>query len=1074
MKLQLLSADINSTLESQSHELVTSMPKAMREIAFIHRESQGLRVNLSDILKDMATIEHTKPSATAVAVAATPDAATANGIVLSPNTPVNATHTPVANPAPSTAANTTSTNTASTAASTIDFLQTIDVVNSRILRCTSTLEELDRWSKRERLVESLFDRITVTNVSSTGASGGSQVETLLPSLSIESGISDLARLQQELHQMEEIVNRFTTLGVAAKESTTRQTHLQAYAKKRDRIAQLLLEQVMETLAANQEEEEATSSAGMDDSSFVSSSSSSTLLNQLRILRNIYLSAGEDSTFQEAYARGVLRNAFKIVVQHHSVSGGSVDVKELEVWLPEFLRHLLRTFERERRFAQATFDTTTTTTAATTKNTNVNQGEKSLLASTGGLGGVSASSLESPQASVTASFVLPSIFEVLRAEFPPLVTTWVTTHLATKNGSDHTTILARLWSIVTVELGPTLENWMDQAAKDDAHEANAALATNTSTPILNNLTDTPSSPSQSTKYSHLLYELLSPPFERYFLDWSALEKKALFATLDRMEFGGESYDALAKNITEMHQIILDSTADGIKRCLEMSQGILIEPLISALNDYYTEVIQRLFSLLRRLRRIAGLDGVVATAGSSAPKKSPTVSGSSDSSLRSDASTTAAAEAQAQAADQAFASFQGAFTLLRTCRALQWDLFATHAEDSFVQRICAPNGNNQTGLVLIVRQAELELDGRTNSKKPPLTAHKSSAASPSPSSLTKHLAQSYLFHHPTVLRSLVTFLGQHFAPFHATSNDPAQATQGLRSNSVAHPITPTTGATMTMTPGVSGGVQRLNKYGLTPTPNMCSVSNHTGGSIFAASSTLCDSFVSALHNLILDTMFRPISTKLSTFHDWSHLWLSKSSAGLLSSIPLPSFSMQPSEYVIQIGEHLLTLVQQMEPYVAKQADEESVENGTSSSELIAPPSAPSLLPNAPPPPIYPEHDALYWLSLLSKGTFKHLISSIHQLNGLSERGSKQLACDLEYLVNVLSALGLTIPSTMSKLQFWLQWNETQLLDSLSEGRATDDCTLDELTADERHMLRQIIRARRFKQIEGNAQLQARLNQ
>jgi len=139
----------------------------------------------------------------------------------------------------------------------------------------------------------------------------------------------------------------------------------------------------------------------------------------------------------------------------------------------------------------------------------------------------------------------------------------------------------------------------------------------------------------------------------------------------------------------------------------------------------------------------------------------------------------------------------------------------------------------------------------------------------------------------------------------------------------------------------------------------------------------------------------------------------------------------------------------------------------------PSSPPFPASAPAPPAYVESDALYWLGLLSRGTFKALLSSVHQLALLSDRGATQLATDLEYLVNVLSALGLQMPPLILKLALWLQWSEATMQTKLAEGSA-GEWRLDELQPEDKQMLRHVIHCRRFKGIETDARIQAKLNQ
>jgi hypothetical protein len=278
------------------------------------------------------------------------------------------------------------------------------------------------------------------------------------------------------------------------------------------------------------------------------------------------------------------------------------------------------------------------------------------------------------------------------------------------------------------------------------------------------------------------------------------------------------------------------------------------------------------------------------------------------------------------------------------------------------------------------------------------------------------------------------------------------------------------------------------------------------LFPRAAAAMDTLVGSCHSLLFDLMFKSVARLLAGFASWNHLWRAGAvGAGekSLSALALPSFSMQPSDYIIQIGEHLLTLVQQLEPYV-KAEEEDEKESGlqvgrsgtTSSLGSELSPSSTAAVPatsSVLSPPDYVESDALYWLSLLSRNTFRSLVAGVLSLRALSTRGARQLGTDVEYLINVLSALGLPMPPLVLKLAAWLALTEAQLAAALAQGGsianasavASDsptsagaasaiaaDWRVDTLTVEEKQVLRHVIRIRRLKAIEPQAL--AQLNQ
>jgi hypothetical protein len=405
---------------------------------------------------------------------------------------------------------------------------------------------------------------------------------------------------------------------------------------------------------------------------------------------------------------------------------------------------------------------------------------------------------------------------------------------------------------------------------------------------------------------------------------------------------------------------------------------------------------------------------------------------------------------------------------------------------------------------------------------VSANASFSSSLSESSLARSMLVAFLLRHPPLQASLTAFVHRHLqlqqhpalmaqlltasqARAHETAS--ANATTGL----VSHPATPA--GVSAASAGVGASIDGAGtKYGF---PSSSLTSPTSAGSnaamaadaaglgsspshLFPRAAAAMDALVGSCHALLFDLMFKSVARLLAGFASWNHLWhAGATGAGekALSALALPSFSMQPSDYIIQIGEHLLTLVQQLEPYV-KAEEEDEAESGlevgrsgtTSSLVSELSPSFTAAVPttsSALSPPDYVESDALYWLSLLSRSTFRSLVSGVLSLRALSTRGARQLGTDVEYLINVLSALGLPMPPLVLKLAAWLALTEAQLAEALAQGGSKTNALpvdsptstnaasvtavewrVDALTTEEKQMLRHLIRVRRFKTIEPQA--------
>ena len=101
---------------------------------------------------------------------------------------------------------------------------------------------------------------------------------------------------------------------------------------------------------------------------------------------------------------------------------------------------------------------------------------------------------------------------------------------------------------------------------------------------------------------------------------------------------------------------------------------------------------------------------------------------------------------------------------------------------------------------------------------------------------------------------------------------------------------------------------------------------------------------------------------------------------------NFSINTSSYMNEIGDYLFTLVQNLQPYIEIKEQEANDENNNDLFKNI--------------------YDVSYWLDLIITALVKDILDMICNISTLSDLGSKQLSCDLKYLLNIFSALSIDI--------------------------------------------------------------------
>ena len=148
----------------------------------------------------------------------------------------------------------------------------------------------------------------------------------------------------------------------------------------------------------------------------------------------------------------------------------------------------------------------------------------------------------------------------------------------------------------------------------------------------------------------------------------------------------------------------------------------------------------------------------------------------------------------------------------------------------------------------------------------------------------------------------------------------------------------------------------------------------------------------------------------------------------SLLAKSFSMSPLPYITRIGEHLLLLPQLLEPLGHKQAYDfflDCLPHNAAVESLLSKDSPGDVAAS-------PQDDAedslspvtRRWIASVTAGAMMEVERTIKDIPHLTLLGSRQLAADIQYFLNILAALGLQPSSSLVLLQKLLEMNESEI--------------------------------------------------
>lgn len=221
------------------------------------------------------------------------------------------------------------------------------------------------------------------------------------------------------------------------------------------------------------------------------------------------------------------------------------------------------------------------------------------------------------------------------------------------------------------------------------------------------------------------------------------------------------------------------------------------------------------------------------------------------------------------------------------------------------------------------------------------------------------------------------------------------------------------------------------------------NESSSSLFSKTVQSARALTSKSQRFVYDILFLPIEKQLSSL---SNLECWNSTPPVTSSpynLEMPQFSLSPLDYITRIGEQLLTLPQQLELYAEDDGlglsletlpyHEHSHDKSTSSGSYQNPEQK-----------VTSDEIIHVWITAVARGTMLHYINGIQAIPKLSTYGSNQLATDIGYMINILSALSIDPLPYLTRIKGLLELDlseyQNALESLLSEKELSPDLNQD----------------------------------
>lgn len=214
------------------------------------------------------------------------------------------------------------------------------------------------------------------------------------------------------------------------------------------------------------------------------------------------------------------------------------------------------------------------------------------------------------------------------------------------------------------------------------------------------------------------------------------------------------------------------------------------------------------------------------------------------------------------------------------------------------------------------------------------------------------------------------------------------------------------------------------------------------------------VDSVHRVAYDAMFAGVKERFSSFSN-RDLWSSKGNDGEASML---GFSSSPLGYATEVADYLMTVPQQLEPFVPDEEDAKYAtprspyafsKAGTSSGHKQRRGSAQDETEEEDENEDANVSFAGMWISLLAIGTMELYVEKICSIPRLSEAGTRQLATDADYICNVIASLGVAPTREMALI--------CRLLDCNGDSSSFKEAAAEYTSAEERKICRKVAAVR-----------------
>lgn len=218
---------------------------------------------------------------------------------------------------------------------------------------------------------------------------------------------------------------------------------------------------------------------------------------------------------------------------------------------------------------------------------------------------------------------------------------------------------------------------------------------------------------------------------------------------------------------------------------------------------------------------------------------------------------------------------------------------------------------------------------------------------------------------------------------------------------------------------------------------------------------ESLVDAVHRVVYDTLFSGVVDRFRTFNS-GESW-NNESADMDGAIA--GFSSSPLQYATEVADYLMTVPQQLEPFIpdeedAKHAMPNSV-HAFSQSRSNDEQKKGSVGGNSEKEDSKSDMDMSFagmWIGVLAIGTMELYVEKICNLNKLSDSGTRQLATDAEYICNVMGSLGVAPTTEMALV--------SRLLECRKDTVSFNEVAAEYNSVEQRKLIRRVAAVRGVK--------------